>query len=128
MVEYGYSTILIIWYRTISWNISKLYTSKIFVLQKKEISAINNPACNEYPMHTLTVTKSLNFLIITYKLQVSNYIFQLLHSNIDKEIESSLLINNLIHSRNKRTNIQMSILRVNRSKTKQCVLHNGMIT
>ena len=27
-----------------------------------------------------------------------------------------------------RTNNQMSILRVNRSKTKNCVLHNGMIT
>ena len=29
------------------------------------------------------------------KLQVSNYIFQLLHSNIDEDIESSLLINNI---------------------------------
>ena len=32
--------------------------------------------------------------------------------------ESSLLINNQIHSHNTRTNNQMSILRVNRSKTK----------
>ena len=59
---------------------------------------------------------------------VSNYIFQLLNSNIDKEIESSLLINNQIHSHNTRSNNQMSILRVNRSKTKYHVLHNGMIT
>ena len=63
-----------------------------------------------------------------YKLQVSNYIFQVLHSDIDEEIESSLLINNQIHSHNTRTNNQMSILRVNRSETKHCVLHNGMIT
>ena len=62
------------------------------------------------------------------KLQVSNYIFQVLHSNIDEEIESSLLIHNQIHSHNTRINNQMSILRVNRSKTKHCVLHNGMIT
>ena len=63
-----------------------------------------------------------------YKLQVSNYIFQVLHSNIDEKIESSLLTNNQIHSYSTRTNNQMSILRVNRSKTKHCVLHNGMIT
>ena len=47
---------------------------------------------------------------------------------MDEEVESSLLINNQIHSHNIRTNNQMSILRVNRSKTKHCVLHNGMIT
>ena len=62
------------------------------------------------------------------KLQVSNYIFQVLYSNIDEEIQSSLLINNQIHSHNTRTNNQMSILGVNRFKTKHCVLHNGMIT
>ena len=38
------------------------------------------------------------------------------------------LINNQIHSHNTRTNNQMSILHLNRSKTKHCVLHNGMIT
>ena len=43
-------------------------------------------------------------------------------------IESGLLINNQIHSHNTSTNNHMSILRVNRSKTKHCVLHNGMIT
>ena len=63
-----------------------------------------------------------------YKLQVSNYIFQLLHFNITEEIKSSIHINNQIHSHNTRTNNQMSILRVNRSKTKYCVLHNGMVT
>ena len=58
-----------------------------------------------------------------YELQVSNYIFQLshsLHSNIDEEIESSLLINNQIHSHDTKTNNQMSILCMNRSKTKHC--------
>ena len=80
------------------------------------------------PTHTSNVTKYSDFLISIYKLQVSNYIFQLLHSNIDEEIESSLCINNQIPSHNTRTNNQMSILRVNRSKTKHCVLHNGMIT
>ena len=43
------------------------------------------------PTHTSNVTKILK-LSDQYKLQVSNYIFQLLHSNIDEEIESSLLI------------------------------------
>ena len=55
------------------------------------------------PTHTSNVTKYTNFL-------------------------SSLLINNQIHSHIARTNNQKSILSVNRSKTKYCVLHNGMIT
>ena len=38
-----------------------------------------------------------------YNLHVTSNIFQLLHSNIDEEIESSLLINNQIHSHNTRT-------------------------
>ena len=78
------------------------------------------------PKHTSNVTIYSNFQII--KLQVSNYIFQVLNSNIDEEIESSLLINNQIHSHNTRTNNQVSILRVNRSKTKHCVLHNGVMS
>ena len=63
-----------------------------------------------------------------YKLQVLNYIFQILQSNIDEKIESSFLINSQIRSHNTRTNNQLSILRVNRSKTKHCVLHNVVIT
>ena len=62
----------------------KNYTSKIFVLRKKTIRAINNIACNGEPTHTLNVVKSLNFLISRVS-QVSNYIFQLLHFNIDEE-------------------------------------------
>ena len=101
--------------------------SKIFVLQKKAIRAINNLAYNE---HTNAYFKSNKILKLSdqYKLQVLNYVFQVLHSNIDEEIKLSLLINNQIHSHNTRASNQMSILRVNRSKTKHCVLHNGMIT
>ena len=102
-------------------------TSKIFFLQKKAISAINNLACNEQTNAYLKCNKILK-LSDHYKLQVSNYVFQVLHSNIDAEIKSSLLINNQIQSHNTRTNNHMSILRMNRSKTKHCVLHNGMIT
>ena len=77
------------------------------------------------PTHTSDVIKFLNFL------QVSNYIFQLLHSNTDEEIESSLFVINQIYSHNTRSNNHMqvyTILSANRSKTKYCVLHNGMIT
>ena len=63
-----------------------------------------------------------------YNQQVSNYIFQLLHFNIDEKIESSLLVKNQIQSHCIRSTNQMSILRVNRSKTKYRDLHNGMIT
>ena len=77
-------------------------TSKIFVLQKKALRAINNLANNE---HTNAYFKCKKILKLSdqYKLQVSNNIFQVLHSNIDEEIESSLLINNQIHSHNTRT-------------------------
>ena len=101
-------------------------TSKIFVLQKKAIGAINNLAYNEHTNAYFKCNKILKFSD-EYKLQISNYIFQVLHSNIDEEIKLSLLINNKIHSHNTRTNNKISILRVNRSKTKHCVLHNGMI-
>ena len=60
------------------------------------------------------------------KLHVSNYIFQLLRSIIDEEIESSLHVNNKICSNNTRSDSHMSILRVNRSKIKYCVLPNVM--
>ena len=70
-------------------------TSKIFVFQKKVIRAINNLAYNEHTNAYFKCNKILK-LSDQYKLQVSNYIFQLLHSNIDEEIESSLLINNQI--------------------------------
>ena len=102
-------------------------TDKIFVLQKKAIHAINNLAYNEHTNAYFKCNKILK-LSDQYKLQVSNYIFQVLHSNIDEDIESNLLVNNQIHNHNTRTNNQMSILRVNRSKTKYCVFHNGMIT
>ena len=86
-------------------------TSKIFILQKKAIRAINNLADNE---HTNTYFKCNTILKLSdqYKLQVSNYIFQLLHSNINEEIESSLLINYQIYCYNTRTKNQMSILLV----------------
>ena len=104
------------WHRTFQNN-----TSKIFVRQKKDIRAINNLAYNE---HTNAYFKCNKILKISdkYKLQVSNYIFQVLHSNIDEEIKSSLLINNRIHIHNTRTNNQMSILRLNRSKTMLAII------
>ena len=110
------------WHRTYQNN-----TSKIFVVQKKAIRAINNLAYNEHTNEHFKCNKILK-LSDLYKLQVLNYTFQVLHSNIDEEIGSSLLINKQIHSHNRRTNNQMSVLHVNRSKTKYCVLHNGMIT
>ena len=73
--------------------------SKIFVLQKKAIRAINNLAYNKHTNAYFKCNKILK-LSDKYKLQVSNYNFQVLHSNIDEVIKSSLLINNQIHSHN----------------------------
>ena len=101
--------------------------SKFFVLQKKAIRTINNLAYNEHTNAYFKCNKILK-LSDQYKLKISNYIFQVLHSNIDEEMKSSLLINNQIHCHNTKTNNQMSIFCVNRSKLKHCVLHNGMIT
>ena len=78
---------------------------------------------------TSNVMKSLNFQVsIIFLLQVSNYIFLLLHFNIEKDIASNLLVNNQIRSHHTRSNNQMSILRVNRSKANYFNLHNVMIT
>ena len=57
-------------------------TSKIFVLQKKAIRAINNLAYNEHT-NSYKCNKILK-LSDQYKLQVANYIFQLLHSLMKK--------------------------------------------
>ena len=57
-------------------------TSKIFVLQKKAIRAINNLAYNEHTNAYFKCNKILKHSD-QYKLQVSNYIFQVLQSNID---------------------------------------------
>ena len=94
---------------------------------RRAIRAINNLAYNEHTNAYFKCNKILK-LSDQYKLQVSNYVFQVLHSNINEELKSSLLINNQIHSNQMRTNNQMSILRGNRSKTKHCVLHNDIIT
>ena len=67
-------------------------TSKIFVLQKKAILAINNLAYNEHINAYFKCNKILK-LSDQYKFQVSNYVFQELHSNIDEELDSSSLIN-----------------------------------
>ena len=101
------------------------YFSKIFVLLKKAIRAINNLAYIEYTNTLFKYNKILK-LSDQYNLPVSNYSVQLLHFNIDEEIESSLLVNNQIHSHDTRSNNQMSILRVSRTKTKYCVFHNGI--
>ena len=60
----------------------KIYTSKIFDLQKYATRAINNLPYNE---HTIAYFKcnKIHKLSDQHKLQVSNYIFQLLRSNID---------------------------------------------
>ena len=101
--------------------------SKIFVFQKKAVRVINTNAyfkCNkilklsdQYKLQVYTDQTILKLL----KLYTQTIFFKVLHSNIDEEMESSLLINNKIHSRITRTNNQMSILRVNRSKTKHIV-------
>ena len=109
--------------------ITSLFSIEQKVLQQSTVHrrANNNLAYNE---HTNAYFKCNRILKLSdqYKLLVSNSVFQVLHSNIDEELKSSLLVNNQIHSHNTKTNNHMSILRLIRSKTKPCVLHNGMIT
>ena len=127
-----YSSILILWYIEAWHGYIKIIPLKSSFSRRKPYLQLNLiQHTMDIPTDTsnhLNVTKYSNFLIGISQLQVSNYIFQLLHFNIDEEVESSLLIKNQIHSHNTRTNNQMSILSMNRSKTKHCVLHNGMIT
>ena len=66
--------------------------SKIFVLHKKAICANCNISFIYQRIGYFKCNK-IRKLSDQYRLQVSNYVFQLLHPNIDEEIESSLLIN-----------------------------------
>ena len=92
-------------YQYLSYGIELLHgtyqnnASKIFVLQKKAIRAINNLAYNERNNAYFKCNKKFQ-LSDWNTLQVSDYIFRLLQSNIDEEIVSSLLVNNQIHSHN----------------------------
>ena len=80
------------------------------------------------PTHTSNVTKYSNFLIsISSKFwtMFSKYYIQIL---IKKYGQVYLLIIKFIAIiQGPLTNNQMNILRMNRSKTKHCVLHNDMI-
>ena len=79
------------------------YTSKIFVLQTKAILEMNNLAFNEHSNAYFKCNKINNFLMsISFKFRTT--FFQLLHCNIDEEIESRLVVHNQIHSINKRAN------------------------
>ena len=78
------------------------------------ILATNNLPCNEHTNTYFKCNKIHTFFHQYYKLQVGNYIFQLLLFNIDEKIESNLLVSNKIHSHNTRANNRLSILRVNR--------------
>ena len=95
------------------------YTTRIFILPKISKNAINNLAYNEHTNTCFKCNKILN-LSDQCKLQVSNYIFKLVHSNIDEEIESSLFVYNQINSHNIKSNNQ-SNLPFNRSKTNCCL-------
>ena len=66
-------------------NKMHLKQSKIYILQKKAIRAINNLAYNEHTNAYFKCNKILQ-LSEQYTIQISNYIFQVLHSNIDEEI------------------------------------------
>ena len=76
-----------------------------------QLRAIDNLAYNE---RTITYFKCNKILKLSdpNKLQVMNYIFQLLQFNIDNEIEPNLLVNHQIHNNNTRSNNKIDILRV----------------
>ena len=109
------------WYGTF-----KNHTSKIFILQKKAIRAINQLEYNE---HTNEYFISNNILKLEdqFKLQISTYIYILLNSNyIDIEIASKLKPNIEIHDHDTRGGQKLNIMRVNKSKSKNCLFHNGV--
>ena len=107
-----------------TWNISlfKIFAIKIFDLQKEAIRTINNLTYDEH--NTYFKCNKILKLAHQYNLQLFNYIFQLLLFSIDEEISPNLLVNHQIHNHNTKSNNQKRILRVNRSQTKHCVLHN----
>ena len=75
-------------------------------------------------LHETIVNTIYIYLIQPYLYGIEAWLITL---QFDEEIDSNLMVNNQIPSRNTRSDNQMSILRVNRSKAKYCVRHNCMI-
>ena len=102
----------------------KNWTQKIFILQKKAIRALNKL---EYNHHTNEYYKLNNIIKLEdqYKIQISNYIFRHLNSNIDPETSAKFEKNLIIHPHDTRHGEQMRVTRVNRSISKNMISHNG---
>ena len=102
------------------------YTNKIFIIQKKAIRTINNL---EYNAHTNDYFKSNEILKLEdqYRLQTVTYIYKVLNSNIDPSIYSKLCRNSDIHQHYTKSNNKFKIMRVNRSRSKNIICHNGIL-
>ena len=108
------------WHATV-----KNHTNKIFILQKKAIRAINNLDYNE---HTNEYFKSNHLLKLDnqFQLQTLIYIYKSLNLNFDEELSSRLNQLADIHDHNTKSCNKLNITRVNRSKSKNLICHNGI--
>ena len=94
-------------------------------MQKKAIRAINNLDYNE---HTNDYFKLNNIIKLEdqFKIQISQYIYQLKYLNIDDEIGSKLTTSCQTHDYDTRNGEKLITTRVHRSKSKNSIYHNGI--
>mgnify|MGYP001950330936 CR=1 FL=1 len=108
------------WYGTY-----KNHTNKILVLQKKAIRAINNLDYND---HTIDYFRENRILKLEdqYRVQISNYIYKILNSDIDNEISTKIKSNIKTHSHDTRCEEMLIVSQICKSRTKNCIFHNGI--
>ena len=103
----------------------KNHTDKIFIIQKKGIRAINDLEYNE---HTNEYFKSNQILKLQnqFQLQLLVYIYKLFNSNIDPSISSNFNLNSSIHHHFTKSSNEFNVARINKSRTKFCIGHDGI--
>ena len=101
------------------------HTNKISILQKKAIRAINNL---EYNDHTTEYFRENRILKLEdqYKFQISNYLYKILNSDVDNEISTKIKSNVRVHSHNTRCEEMLIVSQICRSRSKNCIFHNGV--
>ena len=108
------------WHATV-----KNHTNRIFILQKKAIRAINNLDYNEHT-NEYFISNHLLKLENQFELQTLIYMYKSINLNFDEEVGSRLNQLAGVHDHNTQSCNKLSVTRVNRSRSKNLICHNGI--
>ena len=103
----------------------KNLTNKIFILQKKAIRAVNSLDYNDHTNQYYSSDEILK-LEDQFNLQISSYIFQILKSDIDKNMLSKIMELQEAHPHHTRHSEILKIPIINRSMSKNNIIFKGI--